>query len=62
MASIRSSATRAHSAVSVVDLNLVAHLAGHQALEDPGQVRRVDAGHGRAGADQRVEADDGLVG
>ena len=44
-----------------VDLNLVAHLAGHQALEHPGQMRRVDAGHGRARADQRVEADHGLV-
>ena len=45
-----------------VDLNPVAHLAGHQALEDPGQMGRIDAGHGRAGADEGVQADDGLVG
>ena len=44
-----------------VHLNPVAHLAGHQALEHPGQMGRVDAGHGRARADERVEADDRLV-
>ena len=62
IASMRSSATLAHSVGVGVDHDPVTHLAGDEPLEDPGQVRGVDARHGRARADERVEADDRLVG
>jgi O-antigen ligase len=42
--------------------DLVADVSVDEPFEDPGEVGRVDARHGRARADQRVEADDGLVG
>src|ERR1039458_9145249 len=44
-----------------VDGDLVVDLAVDQALEDPGQVGGVDPEHGRARADQGVEARDLLV-
>ena len=61
MASMRSRATLAHSAVSVVDRDPVDDRALDQVLEHPAQVRGVDAEHRRARADQRVERHDRLV-
>ena len=53
-------ATRAHAAVSRVDGDAVDDPAGDQLLEHPAQVGGVDAEHGRARADQRVERLDRL--
>src|SRR5207249_2436301 len=42
-------------------LDLVRDTSGHQLLQYPGQVGRVNPIHGGAGADDRVEAEDELV-
>ena len=62
MSSMRCRATRAHVGDVVVDGDPVDHPPGHQLLEHPAQVGGVDAEHGRAGADQRVERHDRQVG
>src|SRR5260221_5244004 len=46
----------------LVHFHLVDDLAVEQAFEHPGEVGRVDAVHGRAGADHRVEAEYQLLG
>ena len=62
ISSMRCSATRAHSAVLVVDDDLVDDLAPDERLEARREVRLVDAEHRRARAHQRVERHDRLVG
>src|SRR6266851_1189395 len=46
----------------LVHLHLIDDLAFEQAFKDPGEVGGVDAVHGRAGADYRVEAENQLLG
>ena len=60
-ASMRSSATSASRAVVGVDGDLVDDLAPRQVLQRPEDVGGVDAVHRRAGADDRIEAEDVLV-
>src|SRR5215217_4821088 len=45
----------------IIDLHLVYEVTLCKLLYRPGQIGRVDAVHGRAGANHRVEAEHGLV-
>ena len=60
-ASMRSRATFAGAATSSAHRDAVDHLAPDERLEHPGEVAGVDAVHRRAGADHRVEAEDGVL-